>query len=291
MRSDFFSNTLIFFTKRLGFWVFSLIVWVISTGYFLFFPKRVLVSVRFYRVLYPGKSWLFHLWCTWRQYHNFTNNYIDRFMLRELQDITYTTSGHENLREAYKKKIGGIIVMSHLGNWEIASHVLKKEGFKFMLYMGIKQKEQVERMKKKNLSLSGIEVTAIDKGSSSPFAIIDGVNFIKNGGFICLTGDRIWNEHQRSVEVSFLGHNVLLPEAPHVIALMAGAPLFFFFCSQSGKNRYQFYMSEPYYVRASSRKDRKEAILKSTQYYADLLESHLRKHPLEWYHFEQFIHN
>jgi len=289
MRSDFFSNTLIFFTRRFGLWVFSLIVWIISSGYFVLFPKRVMVNARFYKVLFPEKSRLFHLLCAWRQYHNFADIYIDRFLLRGLEDIVYTTSGRENLREAHEKKIGGIIVMSHMGNWEIASHVLKNEGFKFMLYMGIKQKEQVERMKKKNLSLSGIEVIAIDEGSNSPFAILDGVNFIKNGGIISLTGDRLWNEHQRSVKVTFLGQSAFLPEAPHIIALVSGAPLFFFFCSQSEKNRYQFYMSEPYYVKASSRKERSEAIRKSAQNYANLLEAHVRKHPLEWYHFEKFL--
>ena len=93
-------------------------------------------------------------------------------MLRGLEDISYTSNGKENIDEARENRIGGIILMSHMGNWEIATHVLKAEGFKFLLYMGIKQKEQIERMKKKHLSLSGIEVIAIDQDSSSPFAIM-----------------------------------------------------------------------------------------------------------------------
>ncbi|MBW1845864.1 MAG: lysophospholipid acyltransferase family protein [Deltaproteobacteria bacterium] len=291
MKSNIFSKTLIYFTKRFGLWVFALMAWFISTAYFLLFAKRVMVSIRFYKVLFPDRSWMYHLWCTWKQYHNFTNNYVDRFMLRGIDDIAYIANGKENLNKAQKKKTGGIILMSHMGNWEIASRVLKAEGFKFLLYMGIKQKEQIERMKQKNLALSGIEVIAIDQDSSSPFEIIDGVNFIKKGGFISLTGDRLWNEHQRSVEVAFLGHRAFLPEAPHLIALMSGAPLFFFFCAQEGKNKFQFYMSEPHYVKAPSRKDRKEAIRKSAQHYANLLEDHLRKYPLEWYHFEPFLKN
>lgn len=291
MRSDIFSKTLILFTRKFGLWVFSIVVWIISTGYFLFFPKRVLTSTRFYKVLFPKCSSLYHLWCTWKQYHNFTNIYLDRFMLRSLDDITYIPNGRENLFKAKKNKTGGIILMSHMGNWEIATHILKDEGFDFLLYMGIKQKEQIERMKKKNLSMSGIEVVAIDQNSSSPFAILDGVSFLKKGGFISLTGDRIWNKHQRTLAVTFLGRSAMLPEAPHLIALMSGAPLFFFFCAQEAKNKYHFFMSKPYYVNATLRKDRKTAIQKSAQHYADLLEDHLRKYPLEWYHFEEFIKN
>ena len=49
-------------------------------------------------------------------------------MLRNLDDITYMPNGRENLLEAKKNKTGGIILMSHMGNWEIATHVLKAEG-------------------------------------------------------------------------------------------------------------------------------------------------------------------
>src|SRR4030042_4537370 len=107
MRTDIFPNILTFFTKRFGLWVFSLTAWIISTGYFLFFPGRVRISVRFYKVLFPIRSWLYHLWCAWRQYHNFTTIYIDRFRLRSLDDITYIPNGRENLEDGQKNKSGG----------------------------------------------------------------------------------------------------------------------------------------------------------------------------------------
>lgn len=210
-------------------------------------------------------------------------------MLRQIDDITYVSKGKEYLLEAQKNKTGGIIIMSHIGNWEVASHILRSEGFPMLLYMGIKQKEHVERIKKKNFALSGIEVIAVDENSSSPFAILDGINFIKKGGFISLTGDRVWSPHQRSVNVSFLGHTAKLPEAPYLIALTSGAPLFYFFCSQEKKNSYLFTMSKPYFVKSESREDRRTVIQQSAQHYANLLEEHLRRNPLEWYHFSSFI--
>jgi predicted LPLAT superfamily acyltransferase len=48
-------------------------------------------------------------------------------------------------------------------------------------------------------------------------------------------------------------------------------------------------MSEPLYIEKAPRQLRAEAIRKSAQGYADLLEAHLRGDPLEWYHFEQFL--
>jgi len=176
-----------------------------------------------------------------------------------------------------------------MGNWEIASHLLRRDGYRLLLYVGIKYKEQMERLKKENLVSGGIQIVAVDQNGSAPLDILDGIQFLKSGGFISLTGDRIWNKKQRTVPVDFLGHRVDLPEAPYLIALMSGAPLYVFFSSRSGKRDFLFSVSTPIYVKAGSRKDRKEAIRLSAQRYADLLEQNLRRYPFEWYHFESFL--
>ena len=73
-----------------------------------------------------------------------------------------------------------------------------------------------------------------------------------------------------------LGHEVLLPETPHLLAMLSGAPLIVFFSRRTGKKRYHLKMSEPLYVEKAPRQLRAEAIHKSAQGYADLLETHLR---------------
>jgi predicted LPLAT superfamily acyltransferase len=291
MRSEFFPDILVFFSKKLGLWFFSVTAWFIASGYFLFFPWRVSVSARFYRQLFPDKGWFHAISSTWKQYHNYTRIYIDRLLIRDPGAISFDSIGLEHLQEAKKQKTGGIILMSHMGNWEIASQLLKREGFRLLLYVGIKYQQQMERLKKKHLELGGIKTIAVDKNGGSPFDILDGVNFLKSGGFISLTGDRIWDQRQRAVPVMFMGRKTLLPESPHLIALLSGAPLFTFFSTYLGKNRYRFSISPPVYVKSSTRKERKTVIERSAQHYADLLEAHLRRHPLEWYHFESFFHD
>ncbi|PKN27814.1 MAG: lauroyl acyltransferase, partial [Deltaproteobacteria bacterium HGW-Deltaproteobacteria-21] len=67
------------------------------------------------------------------------------------------------------------------------------------------------------------------------------------------------------------------------------APLFVFFAFRSGKGQYHFTLSEPIRVEAPSRAERTEAIRRSAQRYADILEETLRANPLQWYHFEPFL--
>ena len=282
-------KTLNILSEIFGERILSAGTWIIASGYFIFFPSRVSVGIRFYRKLFPNKGWLYSLRCVWRQYHNFTHIFTDRFRLLHNKKIDYTSEGLEYLEDAVKNKTGGILLMSHIGNWEVAIHLLKEKGFMPMLFMGAKNKEKIERLQKESLSEKGIKIIAEEQNNPSPFDILEGISHLKKGGIISITGDRIWRKDQRLIPVRFLNHTVYLPETPHFLAAYSGSPILIFFAFRINKKSYHFTMSEPIYVNASSRKERREAVQKSAQKYADILESNLRKHPLEWYHFEQFL--
>ena len=207
------------------------------------------------------------------------------------EGIAHTSEGWEYLKKSVEKGKGAIILMSHMGNWETAAHFLsrKQYGVRLMLYMGIKAKEQIEKMQKESLSQGGVRIVAVDQNGGSPFDILEGIKFLKEGGIVSLTGDRVWSGNERTVAVEFLNHEVNLPLAPHLFALLSKAPLFIFFSFRSGPKSYHVKISEPIYVRASSRSDRQKAIERSAQKYADHIQRNLRTHPLQWYHFEPFL--
>jgi predicted LPLAT superfamily acyltransferase len=86
-----------------------------------------------------------------------------------------------------------------------------------------------------------------------------------------------------------LGHAVALPETPHLLAMLSGAPLLIYFARRVGPGQYHFTCCAPLSVDKVPRRLREEAIRSSTQAYADLLEAELRANPFEWYHFETFL--
>jgi predicted LPLAT superfamily acyltransferase len=284
-----FYKFLTLFTRIFGPWVFRVFSRFVSTGYFLFFPKRVGIGMRFYGALFPEKGRLHHLWYTWRQFHGFTDVFLDRFLLQSDGDISYTSDGWEILERAVMDKTGGIVLMSHMGNWDVAAHLLRQRGLRLLLYMGAREKEQVEKMQKESLAESGLTIVAVGEEGGSPFDILEGLRVLKEGGLVSLTGDRLWTPSQRTVPVRFLGHRALLPEAPHSIALLAGAPLLIFFAFRTGRKKYHFSIAGPIAVTASSRADRERAIRESAQRYADILARKAREYPLQWYHFEEFL--
>lgn len=291
---DFFYRCLTFLKKRFGRWIFILFAWYVATGYFLFFPRRVAVSVRFYRRLFPQRGRLHSLWCAWRQYHHFVHVFLDRLLLKDGTDIATTYEGWEHISAAAQSGRGGIILMSHVGSWEIAAQLLSRYGRKnprmrLLLYLGEKHREQIERRQKKSIAQSGIRVVAVPEDGGSPLDILEGLNFLKEGGLVSLTGDRLWSKEQRTVTVRFAGGKARIPEIPYILALLSGAPLLIFFVYRTGKGRYHLVTKPPLYVLAASRLERSRAIETAAQAYADFLAETVHGHPYEWYHFEPFL--
>ncbi|MBA4421660.1 MAG: lauroyl acyltransferase [Syntrophus sp. (in: bacteria)] len=291
---DFFYRCLIFLTKSCGIWIFLLLAWPVATGYFLFFPGRVAVSVRFYRRLFPGRSLFYPLWCAWRQYHRFVNVFLDRLLLEEGMDIATTYEGWEHIAEAAESGRGGIILMSHVGSWEIAAQLLSHYGRKYpnmrlLLYLGAKHREQIERRQKKSIAQSGIRVVSVPEDGGSPMDILEGLKFLREGGLVSLTGDRLWGREQRAVSVRFAGGEARIPEIPYILALLSGAPLLIFFVYRTGKGQYHLLTKPPLYIAAISRPERRKAVETAAQAYADLLAETVYAHPYEWYHFEPFL--
>jgi len=277
-----------YLSRRLGLWFFRVFSWFIATGYFFLFPVRVANSFEFYRTLFPRHGFFYHLLCAWKQYHKFTDVYIHRFIHLDEEDIEYVKEGWEYLEEAVQKKTGAMLLMSHIGNWELAAQTLNKKGLPIMLYLGAKHKEQIEHIQKQLLAKSGIRVVVTSEDEKSPFALIEGINFLREGGIVSMTGDRVWGE-QSHVSVDFLGHEVNLPDTPHLFALMTGAPLMTFFVYQEKKGEYHIKVSKGRTVIAATRTDRKKAVQESAQAYAMDLAQFAREHPFEWHHFEPFL--
>ncbi len=290
MEANFY-RVLVRLTKLFGPWFFLLVAKGIATGFFLFSHRRRQISRDFYAVLYPGRSRLYHRYSAWKQFLNFTHVYLDRFIQREVRDIAYDIEGRVHVVEAHDKKTGGILLMSHMGNWEMAAHLLAKviPDIQLLLYMGIRDKEEIEKIQKQSIRADGIRIIGVDQGSGDPFDIMEAIRLLQKGGFVSLAGDVVWRSDQRTVGGRFLGRTVRIPEAPFVLSLVSGVPLIVFFAFRTQTKTYQFRALPPIHVTAHSRDQRRSAIQFAAQQYLQHLESALKAHPFEWYHFDRFI--
>jgi predicted LPLAT superfamily acyltransferase len=290
MRHHFYT-ILAALSKIFGPWLFAIVSRGIAVGYFLFFPKRSAASARFYRVLFPQRTRAYAWWCAFRQFQNFTTVFFDRYLLRDPGAIDFTFEGREHLLAAVAQGRGGVLLMSHMGNWEAGARLLRRNipDLRLMLYMGRRAQEQIERLQKEDLAASGIRILAADEAGGSAFDLVEGAAFLKSGGFVSMAGDVVWRPDQQTVAVRFLDHRVRLPEAPFMLALVSRVPLYIFFATRRGPQKYHFSVTGPVAVTADRRDQRREAIRKAAQSYAAQLETQVQRYPQEWYHFQPFL--
>jgi len=273
----------------LGSWVIRFVAWWIATGYFLFLSSRRNSSIGLYQVIFPDRRALYYLTCAWRQFHSFAGAYADRIEVYSNKRMTTSAQGREKLVEAGRRGTGGIILVSHLGSYEVAARAFQELGLRLLLIMGEKEAKQVARNQRESLMARGVRIHVATAQDASPFGGLEALQFIREGGFVSIAGDLVWTDQRSLVPVRFFNRDVGLPAGPHLLAFVSGAPLFTLFTFRVKTGRHQIILSGPRHVKATARSERNAAIQASAQDFASALETMVRQHPFQWYIFEPFF--
>ncbi len=273
----------------LGSWFIRFFAWWIATGYLFFRPSRTKSSLQLYRTVFPGREGWYHFYCAWRQFHSFAATYADRIEIDNKKGVIISAQGKEGIIDAARRGSGGIILMSHLGNYEVAARAFREIGIKHLMIMGEKEARQVARDQRETLEARGISILVAKGQGDSVFGGLEAIQFIREGGFVSLSGDLIWTRQRSLLPVRFFDREVAFTSAPHLLALVSGAPLFTVFIHRVKRGTHTIMISPPREVKASSRSERNTILQTSAQVYADALEEKVRQHPFQWYVFEPFF--
>jgi predicted LPLAT superfamily acyltransferase len=285
----FFHKMIIRVSFLLGSWFIRFFAWWIATGYLLFRPPRRRSSLQLYRAIFPDRRGGYHVYCAWRQFHSFAATYADRIEVDSKKGVTISAQGKEGIIEAARRGSGGIILMSHLGNYEVAARAFEEIGLKHLMIMGEKEARQVARDQRETLSSRGIYILVATGQGDSVFGGLEAIQFIREGGFVSLSGDLTWTKQRSLLRVRLFDQEVAFTPAPHLLALISGAPLFTVFTFRVKRGMHQIIIYPPREVKASSRSERNMTLQASAQVYADALEEKVRQHPFQWYIFEPFF--
>ena len=285
----FFHKMLISVSFLLGSWFIRFFAWWIATGYLLFRPSRTRSSLQLYRTIFPERRGWYHLYCAWRQFHSFAATYADRIEIDRKKAATLCIEGKEEMVEVARRGRGGIILMSHLGNYEVAARGFQEIGIRHLMIMGEKEARQVARDQRETLKAQGVYILVATGQEDSLFGALEAIKFIREGGFVSLSGDLIWTKQRALLRVRLFDQEVAFTSAPHLLSLISGAPLFTVFVHRVKRGVHEIIISPPREVKASSRPERNEALQASAQAYANALEEKVRQHPFEWYIFEPFF--
>jgi KDO2-lipid IV(A) lauroyltransferase len=130
-----------------------------------------------------------------------------------------TCVGEDRLRAAYAT--GGVAVLPHMGNWDVAGAWAAATGMKFTTVAErLKPEELFDAFVAFRESL-GMEVIPLTGGAANPFEVLS--ERLRGGALLCLLGDR--DLTARGVEVTFFGETAKFPAGPAALALRTGTPL------------------------------------------------------------------
>ncbi len=250
--------------------------------YFLFSykaSKNVLTYFRQKIGYGPAKS----LIKLYRNYYLLGQSIIDKVVILSgiPNKFTFDFDGEEHLHKIAGLQRGGLLLSAHLGNWEIAGHLLKRLGTRINIVMFDGEHRQIKEYMAEVTGKRQVNVILIKNDLSHIYAINEA---FKNNELVCIHADRFM-EGNKTLTSEFLGGKARFPMGPFVLAAKFKVPVSFVFAMKETDLHYHFFASEiKDYAHLS-----KDALMQQIldDFVAEM-ESKIKKYPEQWYNYYNF---
>jgi predicted LPLAT superfamily acyltransferase len=279
--------------NRTGFRIF---VWVLKNAGLS--PAYLLLRfVAFYFLVFSGKAFRFqyhffrhHLnYSPFRSFRSIYKNYfwfgqtiIDKIVVMAgiRNPFRFNFDGEEYLRQMVNQGKGGLLLSAHIGNWEIAGHLLQRLGTDMHIVMYDGEEKQIKDYLESISEKHSAHIILIKEDLSHIYAIQEA---LANNSFVCMHADRFLKGN-KTLTGNFLGKEALFPAGPFLLARSFQVPVSFVFAMKDDFFDYHFYASAPKIYSGP----KESAIKWMLADYCENMENSIRKYPLQWYNYYDF---
>jgi predicted LPLAT superfamily acyltransferase len=211
--------------------------------------------------------------------HAFAATLLDRVYLAmgRFDDFDVTVTGLELVENALKAGKGCVMLGSHLGSFDLLMLAHReKRGHPITVMMQVDPRARLRR-------IAGIDENAFNViRVGEPGSYLRAHEAIERGEIVGILADRV-DHGAPGLPALFLGREVTLPIAPHVLAARSEAPVVLCFGIYEGGRRYRLEFVD--FGPAVARSSRGAALLPMVERYAAVLEQYSRRYPLNWFNF------
>lgn len=198
-------------------------------------------------------------------------------------DVDFKTP--DTIREIETERNGGIIIVSHLGNFEVCSALANQvPDLKLTILIYTRHARKFNKLMTRVSGATDVEIMQVT--DISPITAMQLSERINAGGYVVIAGDRTPVTGQKWVSrVRFLGRDAPMPQGAFVLAGLLKCPVYLMFCLKQ-QDRYHIYV-ELFARRLEfgDRKKRRETLDTAIQNFATRLEHYCLKAPLQWFNF------
>ncbi len=258
----------------------------------------ILKFVAFYYLLFSYKSFsssyhYFHHklgYSTSRSFISIYKNYllfgqslIDKVVIMSgiPNKFTFNFDGEENLKDMVNMQKGGLLLSAHIGNWEIAGHLLNRLDTRVNVVMFDGEQHQIKTYMESVTGERLLNVIVIKKDLSHIYEIN---NAFKNNELVCMHSDR-FIEGNKTLTTGFLGEDARFPAGAYVLATRFKVPLSFVFAAKESTFQYHFFASAPIEYGHLEKEAAMQEMLKD---YAGAMEGMVQQYPEQWYNYYNF---
>lgn len=222
----------------------------------------------------------------YRNFYIFGQTLVDRvIVMAGYGQFTFTFDGEENLVRMAEEGHGGLLVSAHLGNWEIAGHLLYRIKAKINIVMFEGEHEKVKEYMDRVKGEKNVNIISIKEDLSHLYAINDA---FERKELVCIHGDRFL-PGTRTVEVSFLGEGACFPCGPLLMAAKYNVPVSFVFAMKEHASHYYFSATKgTVYTYDRDRIKQTEQLQHTLLTFVQLIEKNIRKYPYQWFNYYNF---
>ncbi len=232
------------------------------------------------------------LWESYRHFIAFGENLLDKVIvwLGEIDPADIDFPNRSLLLELLEQGRGAILIAGHIGNLEICRALADMRGHIHLnILVHTKHAEKFNRLLS-SVSQGGGKIELIQVTELNPAIASCLQDKIQRGEFLVLVGDRIpVASAGRTVLAEFLGQTAAFPQGPYLLASILQCPAYTLFCYPLN-GRYRICL-EPFAQSIRLPRGEKQRSLEIAVWakrFAEQLEVHCRRVPLQWFNFYFF---
>ncbi len=253
------------------------------TFYYLLFSYKSTKSTYTYFRERHGFGIIKSVYKVYQNYNFLGQSLIDKTVIMAgiPNKFTFNFDGVENLKKIVALEKGGLLLTAHIGNWEIASHLLNHIGATINIVTFDGEDEGIKEYMASVIGKSSVNLIIIKDDMSHIFEIS---NAFLNNELVCMPADRFLDGN-KTVSAEFLGAEAKFPAGPFVLASRFKVPVSFVYALKETTFHYHFYGSE-----IKEYPDlNKEALLQQVLHdFVSDMENKVKEYPEQWFNYYNF---
>lgn len=275
----------IFLLKYFNIRVAYFVLFFVASWFYLFIKKK---GIYFYFRKILNFSAAKTQLSIWRNFYIFGQVLLDRIAIAAgfSKKFTFNFEGEHYLHEIADKKTGGVLIGAHIGNWEIAGKLLERIDANINILMYDGEQEYIKELLSSVMQEYRIKIIYIKENDNS--YLFEIAEALKRKDIIAMHGDRFL-PGTNNIEKTFMGHKAKFPTGPFYLASKYNVPVIYVSAMKEKPTHYHFYATEPkYYKYPANLKTRRNEISVMMDDYIEVMESMIKKYPLQWFNYYQF---